>query len=61
MLGLRNIKKVAKGELVRIALNIFLERICGLNYSIIETFEYRDDKKDKRGSNMVLAIVKRLR
>ena len=61
MLGLRNIKEVEKGELVRTALNIFLQGICGLNYAIVETFEYRDDKKDKRGSNMVLAIVKRLR
>jgi hypothetical protein len=61
MLGLRNIKEVEKGELVRTALNIFLERICGLNYAIIETFEYCDNKENKKGANMVLAIVKRLR
>lgn len=61
MLGLRNIKEVAKGELVRIALNIFLERICGLNYAIVDTFEYCDMKGTKKGANMVLAIVKRLR
>lgn len=61
MLGLRNIKEVEKGNLVRVALNIFLERICGLNYAIIETFEYCDSKDNKKGANMVLAIVKRLR
>jgi hypothetical protein len=61
MLGLRNIKEVEKGNLVRVALNIFLERICGLNYAIIDTFEYCDMKGKKKGSNMVLAIVKRLR
>lgn len=63
MLGLRNIKRneVEDGNLVRLALNIFLERICGLNYAVIETFEYCDSKANKKGSNMVLAIVKRLR
>jgi len=61
MLGLRNIKEVEKGNLVRVALNIFLERICGLNYAITDTFEYCDKKGTKKGANMVLAIVKRLR
>jgi len=45
------------------AINEFLKKLCGFNYSYDEAFHYRDKKSNgkKQGANMVLLTLTRLK
>jgi hypothetical protein len=42
------------------AVMTFLNRVCGMNYRIVEKYSYRDDGEDKRRSPMMLVIIRRV-
>jgi hypothetical protein len=42
------------------AVMTFLNRVCGMNYQIVEKYSYRDDGEDKRRSPMILVIIRRV-
>jgi hypothetical protein len=42
------------------AVMTFLNRVCGMNYQIVERYSYRDDGDDKKRSPMMLVIVRRV-
>lgn len=42
------------------AVMTFLNRVCGMNYRIVEKYSYRDDGEDKRRSPMILVIIRRV-
>jgi len=42
------------------AVMTFLNRVCGMNYRIVEKYSYRDDGDDKKRSPMILVIIRRV-